>query len=347
MTRPYLAVGAGRGRGRRHAREPARQRRADRAPVAQATTSPPSDVRGLPGRPEVLDGGARPRPGDRAHGPPPPRPPPRHRRSARSGSGWPGRLQRHPLPQGLHAARRRRQHRGLGRQRHRLPGRRLPQQIPASTEITDAQVATWSTSSTPTCSRRRPPRSARRRTATAPTPCSARSNGNGGVYTGAGDKTVTLVDNVRDDNFYDFPAAPTYIAGFFFSQFNELIDRNVMTIDAYDWLHRTGAEPAGRADGRPVHQPPGPAAPVRGRVRARVAAPAALLHRPVRDDLDQRGPVRLRPDPDRLRRRARRRSTSGRRQPHLLLPGLRHRADTVQPQPARLRWPGELAEHLG
>ncbi|WP_432971785.1 choice-of-anchor J domain-containing protein [Dactylosporangium sp. CA-233914] len=69
------------------------------------------------------------------------------------------------------------------------------------------------------------------------------SSGNGGVYTGAGNKTVTLVDNVRDDNYYNFPAAPTYIAGFFSSQFNELFDRNVMTIDAYDWEHRTGANP--------------------------------------------------------------------------------------------------------
>ena len=41
------------------------------------------------------------------------------------------------------------------------------------------------------------------------------ANGNGGDYTGDGDKTVTLIDNVRDDNFYTFPAAPTYIAGFF------------------------------------------------------------------------------------------------------------------------------------
>ena len=69
------------------------------------------------------------------------------------------------------------------------------------------------------------------------------ANGNGGVYTGGGNKTVTLVDNVRDDNFYQFPAAPTYIAGFFSSQFNELFDRNVMTVDAYDWAHRTGANP--------------------------------------------------------------------------------------------------------
>jgi len=69
------------------------------------------------------------------------------------------------------------------------------------------------------------------------------ANGNGGDYGGGGDKTVTLVDNVRDDNYYTFPAAPTYIAGFFSSQFNELLDRNVMTIDAFDWAHRTGTNP--------------------------------------------------------------------------------------------------------
>ena len=68
-------------------------------------------------------------------------------------------------------------------------------------------------------------------------------NGNGGDYTGDGDKTVALIDNVRDDNYYDFPAASTYIAGFFSAQFNELLDRNVMTIDAYDWAHRTGDNP--------------------------------------------------------------------------------------------------------
>ncbi|HEY7622728.1 MAG TPA: choice-of-anchor J domain-containing protein [Solirubrobacteraceae bacterium] len=69
------------------------------------------------------------------------------------------------------------------------------------------------------------------------------TNGNGGVYTGDGDNTVALIDNVRDDNFYDFPARPTYIAGFFSSQFNELVDRNVMTVDAFDWVHRTTDNP--------------------------------------------------------------------------------------------------------
>lgn len=70
------------------------------------------------------------------------------------------------------------------------------------------------------------------------------SNGPYGVD-GEGDHTVTLVDNVRDANYYE-PATPdgqTYIAGFFYSTFNNLTDRNVMTIDSFDWLHRTGANP--------------------------------------------------------------------------------------------------------
>ena len=62
---------------------------------------------------------------------------------------------------------------------------------------------------------------------------------------GDGDNTVVLIDNVRDDNFYDLNNTQgfTYVAGFFSSQINELFDRNVMTIDAFDWLHRTGANP--------------------------------------------------------------------------------------------------------
>lgn len=66
-------------------------------------------------------------------------------------------------------------------------------------------------------------------------------------YNPAGDgaKTVVLVDNVRDDNFYDLnnTEGNSYIAGFFSGQLNQLFDRNVMTIDAFDWLHRTGANP--------------------------------------------------------------------------------------------------------
>lgn len=59
------------------------------------------------------------------------------------------------------------------------------------------------------------------------------------------DDTVVLVDNVRDANFYD-PTSPdgqTFIAGFFYSTFNDYTNHNIMTIDAFDWLHRTGANP--------------------------------------------------------------------------------------------------------
>jgi hypothetical protein len=78
-----------------------------------------------------------------------------------------------------------------------------------------------------------------------------------GDYSGDGDKTVALVDNVRDDNFYDFPAASTYIAGFFSAQINELLDRNVMTVDAFDWAHRTGVSPPDEPTDDPCTSRPG------------------------------------------------------------------------------------------
>ncbi len=64
-------------------------------------------------------------------------------------------------------------------------------------------------------------------------------------YAGEGDNTIVLLDNVRDDNYYDEDNSQglSYIAGFFYSVFNEYFDRNVMTVDAFDWLHRTGAAP--------------------------------------------------------------------------------------------------------
>jgi hypothetical protein len=63
---------------------------------------------------------------------------------------------------------------------------------------------------------------------------------------GEGDNIVVLVDNVRDDNFYDVnnTQAFSYVAGFFSTTLNDLFNRNIMTIDAFDWLHRTGANPA-------------------------------------------------------------------------------------------------------
>ncbi|MGH2484117.1 MAG: peptidase M6 [Candidatus Limnocylindria bacterium] len=65
-------------------------------------------------------------------------------------------------------------------------------------------------------------------------------------YRGEGDNVVVLVDNVRDSNFYDMHNQNTlsYIAGFYFSVFDDFFDRTVMSIDGWDWLHRTGADPA-------------------------------------------------------------------------------------------------------
>ena len=69
--------------------------------------------------------------------------------------------------------------------------------------------------------------------------------GSPGYYSGDGNKTLALISNVRDANFYapDSPDGKTYIAGFFSPTFNEAYDRNVMTIDSYDWAQRTGANP--------------------------------------------------------------------------------------------------------
>jgi len=77
-------------------------------------------------------------------------------------------------------------------------------------------------------------------------------------FRGSGDSTVTLVDNVRDPNFYDFEHNRTYIAGFFAPIFNQLTNRNVMTIDAFDWAHRTGENPKNQpsrdiCQSRPAH----------------------------------------------------------------------------------------------
>jgi hypothetical protein len=60
---------------------------------------------------------------------------------------------------------------------------------------------------------------------------------------GPGDKVVTLVYNVKDPNYFDLPNNLSYIAGFFSAGLDRFTGRNMMTIDAFDWLHRTGATP--------------------------------------------------------------------------------------------------------
>jgi hypothetical protein len=85
---------------------------------------------------------------------------------------------------------------------------------------------------------------------------SARGAVSKGDYLGDGDNVVVLVDNVRDSNFYDEDNQNTfsYIAGFFYSVFDDYFDRTIMSIDAWDWVHRTGDDP----EHDPVTGPDGP-----------------------------------------------------------------------------------------
>jgi hypothetical protein len=64
-------------------------------------------------------------------------------------------------------------------------------------------------------------------------------------YSGDGDKIVTLVMNIRDENFADLNNANGfgYVVGYHSSGINDYHDRNTMTIDAFDWVHRSGANP--------------------------------------------------------------------------------------------------------
>ena len=57
-------------------------------------------------------------------------------------------------------------------------------------------------------------------------------------YDSAG-RQVVLVSNVRDENYFDY-TYPNYIAGFYSSSYEIYFDRNVMTIDSYDWANRVG-----------------------------------------------------------------------------------------------------------
>jgi hypothetical protein len=66
------------------------------------------------------------------------------------------------------------------------------------------------------------------------------------------DRVIALVGNVRDDAFYD-PTFPVYIAGFFSPTINAFMDRNVITIDAYDWANRVGPNDSPWRDGNPAN----------------------------------------------------------------------------------------------
>jgi hypothetical protein len=62
-----------------------------------------------------------------------------------------------------------------------------------------------------------------------------------GTFYNAAGKQVILVSNIRDDSFYD-ETYPNYIAGFYSPSFEAYFDRNIMSIDAYDWANRVGPD---------------------------------------------------------------------------------------------------------
>jgi hypothetical protein len=64
-----------------------------------------------------------------------------------------------------------------------------------------------------------------------------------GYYYDEGGRQVILVSNIRDGNYYN-PDYSLYIAGFYSPSFEAYFDRNVMSIDAYDWENRTGPDSA-------------------------------------------------------------------------------------------------------
>lgn len=58
-----------------------------------------------------------------------------------------------------------------------------------------------------------------------------------------GQKTWILIFNIRDEAYYD-PEATTYIAGYFSASESAENNKNIMHIDTYDWVNRTGPDAA-------------------------------------------------------------------------------------------------------
>ena len=61
-------------------------------------------------------------------------------------------------------------------------------------------------------------------------------------YTGDGRRVVALVDNIRDEGFFDVNVR-VGVGGVFVPSLDDQVDRNVITVDGVDWLHRMGANP--------------------------------------------------------------------------------------------------------
>lgn len=63
------------------------------------------------------------------------------------------------------------------------------------------------------------------------------------AYMGEGDNVVVLIDNIRDENFYDAEATGTtggYVIGYWK---DTTFDRLIVVVDGVAWKHRLGANP--------------------------------------------------------------------------------------------------------
>lgn len=60
-----------------------------------------------------------------------------------------------------------------------------------------------------------------------------------GYYFESTGRNVILVSNIEDENYYDY-TYPYYIAGFFSTSLEAYFDRNVISIDSYNWEDRIG-----------------------------------------------------------------------------------------------------------
>ena len=61
------------------------------------------------------------------------------------------------------------------------------------------------------------------------------------LYYDQAGRQVILVSNIRDDNYYN-SEDPEYIAGFYSPSFEDYFDRNIISIDVYDWANRVGPD---------------------------------------------------------------------------------------------------------
>ncbi|MEM3726737.1 MAG: immune inhibitor A, partial [Candidatus Bathyarchaeia archaeon] len=67
-------------------------------------------------------------------------------------------------------------------------------------------------------------------------------------------RNVILISNIRDENYYD-ASYPYYVAGFYSPSFEYYFDRNVISIDCYQWERRLGPPGYEWITGTPVTRP--------------------------------------------------------------------------------------------